>query len=221
MAGLCKRKSPWFNVLLFPVSMHLLFLFTYNHLVTHMESQRNQGLEKWIVNQLLPHCFFNSWPKEFSMRHESRVGAWDCCMQTAGYKRKTRESPLKSRPCQKIFLITCMRSSLERESLSGHWSTLHIPQLLYLPHECIIIWQCVSTRLKVLTSLELSLLSIYLLSVLFSTDVCWMNRRTTYCSVVFQSQKDVHFINVTGSQKPSHTHKICVTHCCAVLCLAA
>ena len=98
---------------------------------------------------------------------------------------------------------------------------MHIPQLLYLPHECIIIWQCVSTRLKVLTSLELSLLSIYLLSVLFSTDVCWMNRRTTYCSMVFQSQKDVRFINVTESQKPSHTHKTCVTHCCAVLCLAA
>ena len=55
----------------------------------------------------------------------------------------------------------------------------------------------------------------------FSTDVCWMNRWTTYCSVVFQSQKDVHFINVTESQKPSHTHKASVTHCCAVLDLVA
>ena len=96
MAGLCKRKSPWFNVLLFPVSMHLLFLFTYNHLVTRVESQRNQGLEKWIFKQLLPHCFLNSWPKEFSMRHESQVGTWDCSMQTAGYKRQRIPSKIKT-----------------------------------------------------------------------------------------------------------------------------
>ena len=55
----------------------------------------------------------------------------------------------------------------------------------------------------------------------FSTDVCWMNRWTTYCSVVFQSQKAVHFINVTESQKSGHTHKTSVTHCCAVLDLVA
>lgn len=38
------RKSPWFNALLFPVSVDLLFLFMHNRLITCMEKQRNQGL---------------------------------------------------------------------------------------------------------------------------------------------------------------------------------
>lgn len=53
MAGMCKRKSPGFNVLLFPVSMYLLFLFMHNHLVTCMEMQRNQGSGKWIFKHCL------------------------------------------------------------------------------------------------------------------------------------------------------------------------